>query len=136
MLHRHSTGRGIVMKGLTKVQSFMLYALGTYQEEFSRRFEGRPVTMVLNKVDFIDLVHKTKIASKKDRAVYKNLQDLEEQRYVSYEHKTLALTKRGGKEFVRIKRDISPYVIVAGVLGSDDIMHYTKKAQTVLVQEK
>lgn len=124
------------MTSLTKVQSFMLYALGTCQEEFSRRFVGRPVTMVLNKVDFIDLIHETKIASKKDRAVYKNLQDLEEQRFVSYEHKTLVLTKKGEQEFVRIKRDISPYVIVAGVLGSDDIMRYTRKAQTVLVREK
>ncbi len=119
-------------KQLTKVQAFMLFSLGKASEEFGARFVNRPVAFVMSKTDFIELVHNAKIASKKDRAVYRNLQSLEEQRYVSYNNKTLALTKKGVKEYERIRRDIAPYLSVTATLKSNEMLKFTSKAQTVL----
>jgi len=116
---------------LTKVQSFMLYSLGICYAEFEVRFASKPVSFVMNKTDFIDLVHKARIADKKDRAVYKNLQDLEEKKYIAYDNKTLALTQKGKKEFERVRAEIIPYIDVTGILA-DDILRYTEKRQTVL----
>jgi hypothetical protein len=117
---------------LTKVQAFMLFSLGLCHQQFEERFRGKPVGIVISKADFIDLVQRAGIVHKQDRAVYKNLQDLEEQRFVSYQHKTLSLTKKGVMEFSRISRDIAPYIDVHGILHSDDILTFSARKQTVL----
>ena len=109
----------------------MLYSLGICYAEFEARFASRPMSFVMNKTDFIDLIHKAHIADKKDRAVYKNLQDLEEKKYVAYNNKTLALTAKGKKEFERIRAEILPYIDVTAILA-DDILKYTEKRQTIL----
>lgn len=117
---------------LTKVQQFMLFALGACYEELEERFSGKPVAMVMRKTEFIDLVHNAKIASKKDRAVYKNLESLEKQRLVSYENKALILTAKGKIAYEKIKADILPFVRVNKTITSDDILSYTHANQTRL----
>jgi len=121
-----------VRQPLTRVQAFMLFSLGKAYEEFDARFAGRPVAFVMNKTDFIELVHKSHIATKKDRAVYRNLQSLEEQRYVSYHKKNLILTKKGAKEYERIRKETRPYLAVTDTLKSNEMLKFTSKAQTVL----
>ncbi|HIH24647.1 TPA: hypothetical protein HA251_06460 [Candidatus Woesearchaeota archaeon] len=120
---------------LTKVQSFMLYALGTTYDQFSERFNGRPLAIAMNKVDFIDLVHAAKIASKKDRAVYRNLESLEKLKLIAYDNKTLALTKKGIAAYQAIRKEMEPYFYIRDLLRSDDILKYTAKRQTVLKDE-
>jgi hypothetical protein len=117
---------------LTAVQGFMLYALGQCHEELAKRFSDAPVTMVMSKTDFIDLVHNAKFASKKDRAVYKNLEDLEQLKLVSYDQKTLALTEKGKLAYTKVKASITPYMDVTTTLRSDDILKYTSANQTKL----
>jgi hypothetical protein len=117
---------------LTKVGSFMLFSLGLCHSQFERRFADRPVSLSLSKADFINLVQRAGIAHKKDRALYRNLQQLEEEHYISYDNKTVALTNKGKKMFLRIQRDMQPYLEVSGILTSDDILKYTTKKQLVL----
>lgn len=120
---------------ITKVGAFMLYSLGLCHEQFEKRFSGRPVMLSLSKADFIDLMQRAKIAHKKERALYKNMQDLEEQHYITYENKTLILTTKGEKVFDKIAADISPYLEVSGILTSNDILKYTVKKQLILKEE-
>ena len=120
---------------LTKVQEFMLYALGTTYEQFTARFAGKPMAIVMSKADFIELVHSAKIASKKDRAVYRNLESLEKLRLIAYNNRTLALTKKGQLAYASIKRDLGPYFFVSDLLKSNDLLKYTTKKQTVLREE-
>jgi hypothetical protein len=117
---------------LTKVGSFMLFSLGLCYSRFELRFADRHVALMISKADFIDLMQRAGIAHKKERALYKNLQDLEEKRYISYEHRTLALTKKGQKVFAKLQRNMMPYLEVAGILGSDDILRFVTKRQTIL----
>jgi DNA polymerase III sliding clamp (beta) subunit (PCNA family) len=117
---------------LTSVQQFMLYALGTCYAELDERFSGKPVEITMSKVDFIDLIHKAAIVSKKDRAVYKNLESLEKLKLIAYNNKVIKLTDRGKKEYEKIRIVINPYITVTSTLTSDDILNYTNHAQTVL----
>jgi hypothetical protein len=117
---------------LTKVGTVMLYSLGLCHAQFDKRFSNRPVTLMLSKADFIDLMQKAKVAHKKDRALYKNLQDLEEERFIAYDNKTLSLTKKGEKMFVKIAKDVEPFLEVNAILLGDDILKYTVKKQLVL----
>jgi hypothetical protein len=116
----------------TKVQAFMLYALGTTYDQFAERFKEKPLALVMSKADFIDLVHAAKIASKKDRAVYRNLESLEKLRLIAYNNRTLALTKKGAAAYQAIRKEMAPYFYVRDLLRSDDLLRYTTKRQTVL----
>jgi len=118
----------------TKVQAFILFALGTCYAECSRRFADKPIAVSMNKVAFIELARKASIAKKKERALYKNLEALEQLRLVSYDNKNLALTEKGWKLYARIRNDLEPYISVKGVLN-DDLLKFTSKAQTILKRD-
>ena len=119
---------------VTKVQAFILFALGTCYAECSRRFAGKPLAVSMNKVDFIELARKAQITSKKERALYKNLEALEGLKLVTYDNKNLALTPKGQKLFERVHADLEPYINVKGVLGAD-VLKYTTRTQTILKGE-
>jgi hypothetical protein len=118
----------------TKVQAFILFALGTCYAECSRRFADKPIAVSMNKVAFIELARKANIAKKKERALYKNLEALEQLKLVSYDSKNLALTDKGWKLYERIRNDLEPYISVKGVLN-DDLLKFTSKAQTILKRD-
>ncbi len=86
----------------------------------------------MNKVDFIELARKANITEKKERALYKNLEALEQLKLISYDNKNLALTPKGRGVFERVKDDLAPYINVRGVLASDHVLNYTTKSQTIL----
>ncbi len=117
---------------VTRVQAYILFALGTCYEECSKRFAGKPLAVSMNKAAFIQLARKANITAKKERALYKNLKALEDLKLVSYENKNLALTPKGRKVFERVRNDIMPYINVKKVLDSDNVLNYTTKAQTIL----
>jgi len=120
---------------VTKVQAFILFSLGTCYAEFSKRFTGKPLAVSMNKVAFIELARKANITSKKERALYKNLETLEDLKLVSYDNKNLALTQKGQKVFERVRMDLEPYINIRGVLTTDDILKFTTRAQTILKGE-
>ncbi len=115
----------------TKVQAFILFALGTCYAECSKRFANKPLAVSMNKVNFIELARKANITKKKERALYKNLEALEKLKLIAYTNKNLALTNKGQKLFERIRTDLDPYINVKGVLAND-ALKYTTKAQTIL----
>ena len=117
---------------VTKVQAFILFALGTCYAEFSKRFADKPLSVSMNKVAFIELARKANITSKKERALYKNLEALEALKLVAYDNKNLALTPKGQKVFERVHADLEPYINIKGVLTSDDIAKFTTRTQTIL----
>ena len=45
----------------TKVQNYILYALGKWFEEANKRIKKKPLSVSINKVNFINLVKKAKI---------------------------------------------------------------------------
>jgi len=116
----------------TKVQKYILYALGKWFEEANKKIKDRPLAVSISKVTFISLVKKADIAKKQDRALYKNLEILEKKKFVSYKNKELELTEKGARLFKEIEKYIQPYFKLIKKLEEKDPMSYTKKIQTVL----
>ena len=62
---------------------FILFTLGEYYKEANSKL--KEIRITISKVVFIDLIMCTNITKKKQRTIYKNLEDLEKIKLVSYE---------------------------------------------------
>lgn len=112
--------------GLSKPQAFVLFALGRCYEECDRRFEGKPLSVNMSKKAFIELARAANMVQKGERAMYKNLEDLESKKLVSYDERSLKLTDRGEKHFQDLLSKVEPFVAVSLLLRSEDVLKYTK----------
>lgn len=115
----------------TRVQNFMLFTLGKWFEEANKKIKDQNLAVSINKVTFIDLVKKAEIAEKQERALYKNLEMLEEKKLISYKNKELKLTERGRKLYEDIDKRIQPFFNVYNKLKEKSPISYTRKLQTV-----
>ena len=115
----------------TKVQRFILFALGKWFEEANKKIKHKPLKVSISKRIFIDLVKTAKIAQKQERALYKNLEILEKKKLVEYKNKELDLTKRGKKLYEEINKGVLPYLNVFKKLKDKSPISYTKKVQTI-----
>jgi len=113
-----------------KKQAFILFALGQYYLEANKRLKGAPLEVVVSKKVFIDIVQKAHISLKKERALYRNLEELEHKKFVSYDNHSLKLTPKGQRLYERLRREYGPYLNLANVLNKFDVLRYTR-AQTV-----
>ena len=116
----------------TDVQKLILFTLGSWYLEAQRKFKDTPVSLTISKATFIDLIMRANIAGKQERALYKNLEGLEKNRYISYEDKSLALTKKGQKLFEKSYKELRPYINVIHVLKQKDPLSYSRRMQTKL----
>ena len=112
--------------GVSKQQTFVLFALGRCYEECDRRFADKPIVVQMSKKAFIELACTAGMVKKGERAMYKNLEDLEKKRLISYHNKSLRLTERGEKRFHELLSKIEPYLAVSLLLHSEDVLKYTK----------
>jgi coproporphyrinogen III oxidase-like Fe-S oxidoreductase len=96
----------------TKTQRFMLYSLGKWFEEANEKNKRQTIKDSISKSLFVDFVLNSKVAEKKERAIYKNLETLEEKKLIQYDNKEIELTEKGIKFYEKIKSDIDPYVTV------------------------
>ena len=125
---------GKIMIRTTSVQKFILFTLGSWYLEANRRFTNTPVEIVVSKAAFIGVVIRAHFAQKHARALYKNLEDLEKKKLISYHNKSLVLTKKGQRTFEAIYRELRPYVNVIYALKQKDPLSYARKMQTVLAR--
>ncbi|MBS3124525.1 hypothetical protein J4437_07915 [Candidatus Woesearchaeota archaeon] len=98
---------------LTLVQQLMLFSLGQYYEMLNQPLVETPLRLQTSKITFIELLLKAKILSKHERAIYKNLEDLEKKKLIAYENRMIRLTDLGLKELQRIRKEISQFNEIA-----------------------
>src|SRR3989338_4801352 len=111
---------------LTSEQNFILFSLGKCYEEFNRRFKEAPVQIEMSKSHFIELARAAGMVQKKARALYKNLEDLEAKKLLSYANTSLKLTYKGEKHYQRLLAKVEPYVAVSLLLKLENVLKYTK----------
>lgn len=99
---------------ISKQEKVILYALGIYHNCAAKKFSN--LEPRISKAIFIDLLTKSKIVNKKQRALYKNLEDLEDKNMITYSTNSLKLTKKGHRVFCRILKDISSYISITNNL--------------------
>ena len=114
---------------LSEQQKFILFALGKCYQKCNQDLNERILQASISKSAFIEIVKKAGLTKKKERALYKNLESLGEARFISYENKNLALTKKGKKAFDRLNKDLQPYTNLIQIIQSEDLLKLTKKAR-------
>lgn len=116
---------------LTPKEKLLIFALGIYLQDLKSRVESVNLDIAIQKSVFIDFVLKTKLFEKKERALYQNLENLEEKKIIAYPNKRIVLTEKGLKEYYKIQHAIMPYLTVYATLQQVNIVKETRKIQTV-----
>lgn len=115
---------------LNTPQMYILYLLGLIFHEFERQQGEKPLELALSKSDFIKIARRAELVSKQERAMYKNLETLEQLKYISYDKNNLYLTKAGKKLFEQKIKEVTPYVRLTVTISAENLMRYAKRAQT------
>ncbi|RLE45543.1 hypothetical protein DRJ25_05505 [Candidatus Woesearchaeota archaeon] len=115
-------------------QELILFALGKFYEEVNSRFSGKPLKVVISKMGMIDIIYNSNITGKDKEhvsfLVYKLLQKLEDKKMISYRSRGLRFTKKGKREYEKIKRRMQPYLNMLDAL-QDPRLYKKQKTQTV-----
>ncbi len=118
---------------LKEKQKFMLFVLGKLDEEANRKLKEKFLHFSISKAAFIEVVKKAGLAEKGERALYKNLEDLEKSKYISYDNKILNLTQKGQKIYGKSKSELAPYLNIIKIIEKENPIKLTKKARTTFI---
>ena len=94
---------------LAKPQRLILFALGQFYASLNQPLVEKPVQMRTSKIAFIEHLLQSKIISQQERALYKNLETLEQKKLITYENKMIIFTEVGLKELEKINREIRQF---------------------------
>ncbi|MEW5897453.1 MAG: hypothetical protein AB1668_07190 [Nanoarchaeota archaeon] len=94
---------------LTKTQRLILYSLGQFYKSINQPLEEKPVRLRTSKIAFIELILESDIITKQERALYKNLETLEEKKLIAYENKMIKFTEKGLRILEKINKEISQF---------------------------
>lgn len=117
---------------LSKKETYILYAIGQCYKAYNKMFLDRPLKVRISKPVFIDIMISSKSVNKKERALYKNLESLEKQKYLRYNKNELSFTKKGLQLFKTMDKDIKGYVDLLAHLYDAKTIRLHKKLQTRL----
>ncbi len=120
---------------LSEKQRFILFVLGKLYEESNRKLKEKILQVSISKSAFIEIVKKGGLTEKGERALYKNLEDLEKLNYINYENKILGLNRKGLKEYNKINRELKPYLNIIKIIESENLVRLTKKAMTTFIMD-
>lgn len=105
---------------LTKVQRLMLYSLGQFYLSLNQPLVEKPVLVRTSKIAFIELLLKSQLLTKHERAIYKNLESLEQKKMIDYDHKMITFTENGLKEVQKVAKEIDQF---------NNLQHYFETAE-------
>ncbi len=117
---------------LTATQKLILHSLGHFYQSINQPLIEKPLKLQTSKIAFIELLLRSRILSKQERAVYKNLETLEKKRMIEYERRMIRFTERGLKHLNQINKEIKPFIEVEKYFLS---AKPSRKMQTVINQE-
>ena len=117
--------------GLTLVQKEMLFILGEFFKKTSKRFSKANLKVSVLKAEFIDVIRGVGAVVKKERAIYRNLKQLETCKYISYDKKNLHFNKKGFNEYEKIKAEVLRFKQVEANIATQKIK-FKRKIQSKL----
>lgn len=95
---------------LTKTQRLILFALGQFYASLNQPLVEKPVQVRTSKIAFIEHLLEAKIIAKQERAVYKNLETLEQKKVITYDNRMIMFTELGLKEVEKINGEIQQFI--------------------------
>ena len=115
---------------ITTAQKLTLYALEQCYAKLNQPLEKSPVEINVSKITFIELVLNAPITLKQERALYKNLETLEQKQLIKYNNKRIIFTPLGLEELNKIQNDIKQFLEVRDYFLT--IEKPSKKLQTII----
>lgn len=119
---------------ITKTQRLILYSLGQFYRRLNQPLKEKPVKIRTKKITFIEMLIDSNILTKQERALYKNIETLENKKLINYDAKKVRFTEQGLKILDKIDQEIEQFV---------EIKKYFKEAkrpkrrlQTMIRQSK
>ena len=94
---------------LSTPQRLILYSLGQFYQSLNQPLIEKPVRVQTSKIAFIELLEKFGAVSKKERALYQNLEDLEKKKLIGYENRMIKFTDAGLRELEKVERELRQF---------------------------
>ncbi len=117
---------------LTTAQRLILFALGRFYTTLNQPLVEKPVQVRTSKIAFIEHLLEAKIVAKQERAVYKDLETLEQKKVITYDNKIIMFTESGLKEVEKINHEIQQFISLEQYFQQ---VKPRRKLQTVMRQQ-
>ena len=115
---------------LTKTERLILFSLSQFYSSINQQLVTKPLRLETSKITFIELLLQSKIITKQKRALYKNLEILEDKKLIEYDNRMIKSTDSGLKMFQKIDREINQFVDIKEYFK--EIKKTKRKLQTVI----
>jgi len=115
---------------LTHPEKLILHSLGQFYRSLNQPLIEKPVRVRTSKIVFIELIVKSKVVNKQERALYKNLENLEKRKLIVYDSQMIAFTPKGLKELEKVEKEIKPFTDIENYFQKG--VHSQRKFQTVI----
>lgn len=115
---------------LTPTQSLMLFALGEFYKSINQPLVEKPVQLRTSKIAFIELLLQGKLFGKQERAIYKNLEVLEQKKLINYENHLVRFTETGLQQLEKINREVHQFLDTQAYFSKGE--KPKRKLQTVM----
>ncbi|MBS3168862.1 hypothetical protein J4210_00095 [Candidatus Woesearchaeota archaeon] len=119
---------------VTKAQRQILFALGEFYKQLNQPLEAKPVQLRTSKVVFITFLLHSGIVAKQERALYKNLEMLEQKRLITYENRMIRFTNAGIFILKKIDKEIEEFLKIKQFFSEK--LSLKKEFQTVMELRK
>jgi len=116
---------------LSPPEKLILHSLGQFYVSLNQPLIEKPVRIRTSKIAFIELMLKSNIISKQERALYKNIEALEKKRLLKYESRMIRFTDKGLRELEKVQKEIKPFVEIGPYFQKG--IKPSRKLQTVMV---
>jgi Mn-dependent DtxR family transcriptional regulator len=115
---------------LSKTERLILYSLGQFYKSINQPLTNKHLKLRTSKIAFIEVLLSSKIITKQARTLYKNLENLEKKKLISYDKRMIKLTPQGLNILEKINVEIKQFVDVKDHLK--DAKKPRRKLQTVI----
>jgi hypothetical protein len=119
--------------GVSGIRKEMLFVLGQFFKATDRRFAKTPLSVSVSKAEFIDVVRGLSAVAKKERAIYRNLEDLEKNKLILYDANGLKMSRKGYNEYKRMLTELKQFRHIARSIKAKKIQ-FKRKTQTKLTK--
>ena len=97
---------------ITKTQKLILYSLRQFYQSLIQPLSEKHLRLRTSKIAFIELLLASGIVGKQERALYKNLETLEDKKLIEYEKRMVKFTEKGVKIMDKINKEVKQFIDV------------------------
>ena len=113
---------------ISKSQRVILYSLSCCYKSINQPLSSKPLQLKTSKITFIELL--LGVIGKKERAIYKDLENLEQKKLIEYDQRMIQFTENGLREVHKIDTEITQFLNINSYF--QNLEKPRRKLQTVM----